>query len=248
MIYFSCNGHHLVTKHKIASTSLKKVFENNKDFTIITKRNIMFLDYENFQKDSFSVVVRNPYERYLSGLVEVLTRAPFYTKLEHLKNIKFTTKHLEDVLKVVRKDYSFGNDTHVENWLDFVLVLICKGIDVEIIDLNDLNNWIEQKYSIQLPKVHSKPKHVLNVIDSVIKDTELFELHDYYLLSETNIYNWLTSENFKKMSLKDKQTKARDLLTETINNLFGHELLTKLHSKSLEQKLDFIKYVLKETE
>jgi len=266
MIIFSYNGHHVVTSTKIASTSLISFFEQNTSY----KKTILesFInEHSDSLNDVYTFIVREPRQRYISGLCEVLQNTVFHAietfdnttlhKVDKENNISESAQRLFDnfkyvenkmnwLMKRVRNDYSFGNDPHTENWLYNILIKICQGYSVEIIDLKDLDNWIDMNFNLPVAKEYVKSKKFKNNIDQYIQKNESFENFKYYILSEQNTYDWLTSESFKTLPAYDKENKAKDLIIETMGNVFGHETFKDHHNIYYKDHLSYLQNFLYE--
>lgn len=268
MIIFSYNGHHIVTSQKIASTGLKSFFEQNTSYKK-TELPSFVDEHSDTINDVYTFIVRNPRQRYISGLCEVLQGTVFYG----IENFKNTTLHKVDIenknsesaqrlfddfqyvenkmnwlMKIVRNDLSFGNDPHTENWLYNILIKLIKGYSVEIIDLTDLDNWVNLNFDLPMSKDYVKSKKFKNNIEQYIQDNESFVNFKYYILSEQNTYDWITSETFKNLSIYDKENKAKDLIIETMGNVFGHETFKNHHNLFYKEHLNHLQDILDEIE
>lgn len=213
----------------------------------VSKKQLMhdFLTKEYCEKfDKFTFVVRDPQKRYYSGVGEVLKRLYFIPdnvidelgwlprslnknnlKVDHIsktfEQYVFSKMVLENLLNQNSNDYSFGLDPHVSNWLVNMLVPIIEGKEVEVIMLKDLHDWAESNFNRIPATKNLTPTGFKGVMERCICSLKGFTNLHFYLLSEKNIYNWATNEDFKYLSDKEKIKQAKDLLRENLFNKNG---------------------------
>jgi len=168
-----------------------------------------------FWKDyDVTLVIREPYERYVSGLRTIWkpSSGALYNYFIGNKddpnslwvNKEATVKEnnirseLNKSLQYwwdnnFKEDYSFGGEPHVGNWLENTMQLEFKTL--EVVDTNKLSDWQEE---------HGFPKNHFNVstakqrrcIKEFIHNNHEQEVKNY-LEKETEVYNyWLTSEYY----------------------------------------------------
>lgn len=269
MLRFSCNGHHIITTQKIATTSLKKFFAENTDYVEIEQKDFITDDQDSIN-DTYTFIVRDPYKRYISGVAEIINESvihgiPGYEKSKTLvvydtktkepssiyktfNNLDFVSEKLDWLFNMARGDFTFGNDAHVINWLFNILIKICKGYSVEIVDINDLDSWIDLNFDVKLQHEYKKEKNFKNIVKDILEDNEKYNNLKYYLLSEINTYQWLTDPSFKNLSAFDRENKAKDLLIETVGNVFGHETFQHHHLIFFKEHIEFCNNLIEELE
>lgn len=256
IVFENLNKRHVVvTACKVASTSLQEFFTDTDYMGISQKRNQGVTSKKELMKDllskefcnkfdKFTFVVRDPQNRYISGVGEVLKIVWLISdsvidklnwvprsfnknnfKVHHISKTFeqqiFTKIILNNLMRQNSNDYSFGLDPHVSNWMVNILVPILAGKEVEIVVVNDLNNWAESNFN-RIPTDRNKTSNALKgTVEKCVRTLRCFDKIDYYLFSEKNIFNWVTSEDFKSLSNTEKIKQAKDLLRENISNKNG---------------------------
>ena len=214
---------------------------------IVSKKQLMhdFLSKEFCEKfDKFTFVVRDPEKRYYSGVGEVLKRLYFIPdnvldeihwlprsfnknnfKVDHIskafEQYNFCKIILKNLLEQNSDDYSFGLDPHVSNWLVNILIPIIAGKEVEVVMLKDLDAWSESNFNKIPARSNTTSNEFKGIMERSIHSLKGFTNLNFYLLSEKNIYNWVTNEDFKYLSDTEKTKQAKDLLRENIFNKNG---------------------------
>lgn len=133
-----------------------------------------------FWKDyDVTLIIRNPYQRYVSGLRTI------WTEDKRIKREKFEDWWNEKF----NDDYSFANP-HTSNWLVNTKHLEFKSL--EVVDTAHLSDWLGKNGFEELHYHKSSDKNLLEINMFIQKNHK--EQIDKYLQVEAEIYNnWLTS-------------------------------------------------------
>tara|TARA_Y100000385_G_C13059840_1_gene623835 strand:- start:397 stop:1227 length:831 start_codon:yes stop_codon:yes gene_type:complete len=265
--------HAVVTACKVASTSLIDFFDST-DFTRLVVENTNSPEsvqtipkniLDNFNK--FTFIIRDPKERYVSGIAEVLSRSHFVPdhlindrlwnpvamnkktlQVDHgyriFEDYNYCKIKLSTLIKYVSFDYSFGLDPHVENWLINTLPPIVKDKEVEVIHLNDLNNWALHTFD-KTPENKNKHSSILKRnMEMCIEELDDYfsDLH-YYLFSEIKIFNFL--KIIKSFTKEERIRRAEGLIMETIYNENGHVTIPNHNAIVLKKRFKLIENTIK---
>ena len=158
-----------------------------------------------------TVIVREPWKRYVSGIKEILQDySQYLIRPEELFEIFEDEQRLVKIIDRMfylsefqrQKDFDFNKEFpypsdfalhhnyHTRNWLH---ELIDMQDNLIFLDSSDLTNHIKNNLNLQLiqNKNVSNPTHI-NLLENAIKSTNIYFYIEEYLRSEIKLYNIFT--------------------------------------------------------
>lgn len=135
-----------------------------------------------FWKDyNITLVIRDPIERYVSGIAQLFKLDGHGVDVSKFNN---WWKNLD------KSNLSF-NDGHTANWL--YLIKDMEYNSMQIVKTDELNNWLESE-GLTPKKVNQTPSTMKYQVEQVMGDKSILE----YLKPEVEMYNYLLDKHYKE--------------------------------------------------
>jgi len=185
----------------------------------------LYKDYEIF------CPIRSPKNRYYSGLLEdiftfyrtLTDNKPSYELID-LSIEKDWYNTIDYLYSITLYDMSLGLSYHVSNWLNEIVYLYFKNLNVKVFDMSEWNIHYREKYNLEQPQlINENPTKIKQFVKDYFENNVnpyVSGLLNNYLKSEEEIYDLLRQNtiDYKLVLDKTQLETLKDLLQEQMNS------------------------------
>ena len=224
----------IYSRGKNATTSIADPLQaKDPDWYIPKDINTFPFPYEPYKQYTCHIIFRDPYQRYISGLLEDISMLmmdskadlKYYQKIINDKDqavidtktitngrtavlvVEKTEGYfihlLQQVLKYNGYDYGFGDSYHMSNWLWHGFALQNICDKTIWIDLPNLNQYMFKHFDLELEHLNVKSPRDKTILKTAIHKSDYKEPIENYLRTECALYDIIMEHRNEDFTLKD---------------------------------------------
>lgn len=224
----------IYSRGKNATTSIADPLQaKDPDWYIPKDINSFPFPYEPYKQYTCHIIFRDPYQRYISGLLEDLSmlmmdskkQLKYYQKIINdedqavidtktisngrtavlavEKTEEYFIHLLQQILKYNAGDFGFGDSYHMSNWLWHGFALHNICDKTIWIDLPNLNEYMLKHFDLELEHLNVKSPRDKTILKTAIGKSRFKEPIDNYLHNEYTLYDIIMEHRNEDFTLKD---------------------------------------------
>lgn len=224
----------IYSRGKNATTSIADPLQaKDPDWYIPKDINSFPFPYEPYKQYTCHIIFRDPYQRYISGLLEDLSmlmmdskkQLKYYQKIINdedqavidtktisngrtavlavEKTEEYFIHLLQQILKYNDGDFGFGDSYHMSNWLWHGFALHNICDKTIWIDLPNLNEYMLKHFDLELEHLNVKSPRDKTILKTAIGKSRFKEPIDNYLHNEYTLYDIIMEHRNEDFTLKD---------------------------------------------
>ena len=224
----------IYSRGKNATTSIADPLQaKDPDWYIPKDINTFPFPYEPYKQYTCHIIFRDPYQRYISGLLEDLSmlmmdskkQLKYYQKIVNdedqavidtktisngrtavlavEKTEEYFIHLLQQILKYNAYDFGFGDSYHMSNWLWHGFALHNICDKTIWIDLPNLNEYMLKHFDLELEHLNVKSHRDKTILKTAIGKSRFKEPIENYLHNEYTLYDIIMEHRNEDFTLKD---------------------------------------------